>query len=153
MQEIAHNLYFRIRNEDQGMIFNRNPFPSRSLLAKVRKIHGFSSLEGVISTDRPDRTFPHLNEFSIKNNTKRNKENNQRTNSGTCLLVLADVQRPKATRGSPADLVPTARITCTLRTQSLFRIRDEDQGRISIGTPFLAGPFLPKSAKCTGYCL
>jgi hypothetical protein len=35
--------------------------------------------------------------------------------------------------------------------QSLFRIRNEDQGRISIGTPFLAGSFLPKSAKYTGY--
>ena len=48
-------------------------------------------------------------------------------------------------RGSPADVVPTARITCTFRTPSLFRIRDEDQGKISIGTPFLAGLFSPKS--------
>ena len=76
----------------------------------------------------------------------RNKENNQRANSGTCLLALADVHRPDAMRGSSADLVPTASITRRIRTQSLFRIRDEDQGNISIGTPYLAGPFLPKSA-------
>ena len=105
---------------------------------------------------RPSRTVRSLTriEFSInKKKYYQANKNNQRANSWTCLLALADVQRPKATRGSPADLVPTARITCKFRTQSLFRIRDEDQGRISIGTPFLAGPFLPKSAKCTGYCL